>query len=40
MKGISKLLKGEDIVRFIKSQRFRWLGMLKEWKITQCQREC
>jgi hypothetical protein len=37
---LNTLLKGKDIVRFVKSQRIRWLGMLKEWKIMQCRREC
>jgi hypothetical protein len=32
------LLKGEDVVRFIKSQRLRGWGMSKEWKIMQCGR--
>jgi ribosomal protein S28E/S33 len=36
---INTLLKGKDIVRFIKSQRNVW-GMSKKWKIIQCQREC
>jgi hypothetical protein len=27
--GISKLLKGEDIVRFIKSHTIRWLGYVE-----------
>jgi hypothetical protein len=35
---INTLLKGEDIVRFIKSQNKMVWGMSKEWKIKQCQR--
>jgi hypothetical protein len=38
---LNTLLKGEYIVRFIKSQRIRWWGgMSKEWKAMQCRREC
>jgi hypothetical protein len=37
---LNTLLKGEDIVRFIKSQRIKWLVHVEKWKIMECRSEC